>query len=91
MMDHPQARATNAILFSQRSVAQILQRFFEMKQEIARLQAASAADLAEILRRRSYEPDYPDAISFVCGLLGVSKSEARHRVREAHALSRRQE
>ncbi|HEX5630593.1 MAG TPA: DUF222 domain-containing protein, partial [Acidimicrobiia bacterium] len=68
------------------SDAELRERFVVREREIVRLQAQSAADLAELDARRGFEPAFLDAASFVRRELSVSGSEAQRRVAEARGL-----
>ena len=69
------------------SDADLDEAFEELQRSMVQIQAASAAHLAEIVRRRSYQPQHLDAISFVRDRLGVSAAEAHRRVAEAQGLA----
>lgn len=69
------------------SDAELRQRFVVRERMITRLQAESAADLAELELRHAHLPEYLDTTSFVRGELGVSGTEAQRRVAEARGLA----
>jgi hypothetical protein len=69
------------------SDAEVRDGFLELERTMVRMQAASAAHLAEIDLRQAHQPEYLDTTSFVRGELGVSGVEAQRRVAEARGLA----
>jgi hypothetical protein len=66
--------------------AELCDRYVDEQREITRLEAHAALTLAEIDRRRAYEPEYLTATAFIRDRVGVSGSEARRRIGEARIL-----